>query len=277
MVKLETSQMQRIEPLFQDIQETFVWSCLQGMMGEAWADRIDNPACARILIADVCLFAGDSSSPEALSLVKEIPSSFPKKSILMIPENEAWGQLIEKVWENRYRKFNRYAFKKEKHVFDPVKLKSFVDKLPEGYELAPVDEKIYYHLKQEDWSSDLCSQFPAYEEFRKKGLGFVVLHEGQPVSGASSYTVYREGIEIEIDTKPEYRRKGLATVCAAALILECLNRGLYPSWDAANRESLALAEKLGYHFDKEYLAYQVELSSSVSHGDGSSVSRSVMG
>lgn len=144
-------------------------------------------------------------------------------------------------------------------------------KLPEGYELAPVDEKLYDLAMQEDWSGDLCSQFPAYEDFHKNGLGFMVLHNGRPVSGASSYTIYREGIEIEIDTKPEYRRQGLATVCAAALILECLNRGLYPSWDAANRYSLALAEKLGYHFDREYPAYQVEL------GDDSSVSQKVTG
>lgn len=34
--------------------------------------------------------------------------------------------------------------------------------------------------------------------------------------------------------------------------------GLYPSWDAANRESVALAEKLSYHFDREYTAYQVK-------------------
>lgn len=271
MTKLKPSQMQKIVPLFQNIQKTFVWSCLQGIMGEAWADGIENPACARIIIADVYLFAGDSSSPEALLLVKEIPSSLPKKSILMIPENEAWGTLIEKVWESRYTKFTRYAMKKVKDVFDPIKLRSFVGKLPEGYELAPVDEQLYMLTKQEDWSSDLCSQFPAYDDFRKSGLGFVVLHEGQPVSGASSYTIYREGIEIEIDTKPEYRRKGLATVCAAALILECLNRGLYPSWDAANRESVALAEKLGYHFDSEYTAYQVEL------GDGSFVSQPVAG
>ena len=50
---------------------------------------------------------------------------------------------------------------------------------------------------------------------------------------ASSYTVYRGGIEIEIDTHPDHRRRGLARACGAALMLECLKRGLY-SWDAQN-------------------------------------------
>ena len=78
------------------------------------------------------------------------------------------------------------------------------------------------------------------------------------VSGASSYSRYKNGIEIEIDTKAEFRQKGLAYACGAKLILECLSRNLYPSWDAQNKISVALAEKLGYHYDHEYTAYEVK-------------------
>jgi predicted GNAT family acetyltransferase len=75
------------------------------------------------------------------------------------------------------------------------------------------------------------------------------------VAGASSYSVYSGGIEIEIDTKPEYRRKGLATACGSKLILECLKRGLYPSWDAYDLRSAALAKKLGYQIDRPYVVF----------------------
>lgn len=44
---------------------------------------------------------------------------------------------------------------------------------------------------------------------------------------------------------------------AFALILNCLEEGLYPSWDAQNMSSVQLAEKLGYEFDHEYVAYEV--------------------
>ncbi|MCR5466821.1 MAG: GNAT family N-acetyltransferase [Lachnospiraceae bacterium] len=43
-----------------------------------------------------------------------------------------------------------------------------------------------------------------------------------------------------------------------ALILRCLAEGLYPSWDAQNRISVHLAEKLGYEFDHEYTAYEMK-------------------
>lgn len=71
------------------------------------------------------------------------------------------------------------------------------------------------------------------------------------------YSSYRGGIEVEIDTREDHRRKGLAYICGAGLILECVSRGLYPSWDAQNLWSVALAEKLGYHFDHAYTAYEI--------------------
>ncbi|MCR5097745.1 MAG: GNAT family N-acetyltransferase [Lachnospiraceae bacterium] len=44
----------------------------------------------------------------------------------------------------------------------------------------------------------------------------------------------------------------------AALILRCIDEGLYPSWDAMNMNSVHLAEKLGYEFDHEYTVYEME-------------------
>lgn len=83
--------------------------------------------------------------------------------------------------------------------------------------------------------------------------------DDQLAAGASSYSVYSQGIEIEIDTKEEYRRRGYATICGAKLIMECLKRDLYPSWDAQNKNSVALAEKLGYHYSHAYTAYEVDM------------------
>ena len=50
----------------------------------------------------------------------------------------------------------------------------------------------------------------------------------------------------------------LKIIACSALILNCLEEGLYLSWDAQNINSVRLAEKLGYEFDHEYVAYEVE-------------------
>lgn len=256
MYRIKKDEMDKIASLFDSWIETPIWSCLQGYMGRAWADDSSKPVSAQIITGDLCFFAGKTDR----ELVRNIPSDFPSKSILMVPEDEEWGTLIEEEYQGHCHKFNRYAIKKEKDVFDLEKLKSYLDRISPKYSIKKIDKELYEMAMLEDWSKDLCSQFPTYEEYEKYGLGFVAVYEGKIVSGASSYTVYETGIEIEIDTKKEFRRNGLAIACASALILECLNRGIYPSWDAANKESVALSEKLGYHFDKEYVTYEVDVA-----------------
>ena len=236
--------------LFEGWEETLIWSALEGCMGEVFVENLDQPKSAQIITADFCFFAGQPHR----ELVEHMPSSF----IIMVPQNEAWGQLIEEVYGERAKKIVRYAIKKEKDVFDRFKLQQIVEHLEAEYEVKLIDESLYKQCLAQDWSSDLCSQFPDYETYKKMGLGVVILYKGEVVAGASSYTCYSQGIEIEIDTKEEFRRRGLASVCGAKLILECLSRGLYPSWDAQNKWSVALAEKLGYHFDREYTAYEVK-------------------
>lgn len=253
MYHLKKEDMRKIAPLFDGWNETLVWSCLQGCMGDAFADNIINPKSAQIITADFCFFAGIPN----IELVRNIPSDYPQNYIEIASQNDKWANLIEQVYGKNAQKGVRYAIKKEYNIFDTEKLRSYVENLPSEYSIVKIDEALYSKVKSENWSKDFCSHFSSYEEYQKHGLGFVAFHHGICVSGASSYTYYDKGIEIEIDTRTEYRRKGLALACASRLILECLDRGLYPSWDAANKASVALAEKLGYHFEKEYSVYEI--------------------
>lgn len=255
MTEVPKQEMHKIAGLFAGWKETLIWSCLQGYMGNAWVDDLQHPQSAQIVTGDFCFFAGVPNR----ELVKNIPLSFSSQYILMIPQNDGWSQMIEQAYHGYCDKFMRYAIQKEPNIFHAEQLRQNINKLPPEYRIKELDERTYNRLHEESWSKDFCSQFASYADFKKYGLGFLAFYNGEPVSGASSYTVYDKGIEIEIDTKPEYRRKGLALACASQLILECLDRNLYPSWDAANMDSVALAQKLGYHFDKEYVTYSVKV------------------
>lgn len=253
-----TPQTVRVaEPLFAGWQESLIWSCLQGCMGQAWVDRIEYPESARIVLADFCYFAGEVNE----ELVTAELHSQSRNFLIMVPPldetGEAWAQAIERVYGKSCRRVERYAIKKEPGIFDRQKLEEIVAGLDSRYQVKLIDEEIFIQTRQQSWAMDFTSQFVDYQDYHRRGLGAAVIHNGKLVSGASSYTVYREGIEIEIGTKEEYRRQGLAAVCGARLILECMKRGLYPSWDAQNKWSVALAEKLGYHFDQTYPAYEV--------------------
>lgn len=242
-----------VEKIFGQWDESIIWSCLQGVMGEVYTNSPEDDSAMAIL-GDFAFFAG---KPNA-KLLKFKPQSCKQNFIIMVPENEEWAKLIEQCYGGKAKKVTRYAIKKEKDIFNKDRLKQAVSQLPKEYVLKLLKEEEYILCTENKWANDLVSQYKDYETYNKLGLGVVVIKDGELVAGASSYSRYNGGIEIEIDTKQDYRRKGLAYACGARLILECLERGLYPSWDAQNKCSVALAEKLGYHFSHEYIAYEVE-------------------
>lgn len=239
--------------LFAGWEETLIWSCLQGVMGHVYGDHPQHPASAAAILGDFCFLAGKPS--EALTTFK--PESSKQDFIIMIPQSGAWGRLIESCWREKAKKTIRYAMKKNPQAFDKERLKKIVSGLQDGYEVKPIDKELFQQCKAMEWSRDQVGLYQSYEEYKKLGLGFAILKNGKVVSGASSYSSYKEGIEIQIDTEKDHRRKGLARVCGAALILECLKRGIYPSWDAQNPESAALAGQLGYQLDHSYTAYDI--------------------
>lgn len=249
----EIKEPKLVEHLFEGWQETLIWSCLQQVMGKLYANDAKSPTSVMALIGDFCFLAGEPDE-ELVLFQKELDKY---NFVIMVPQTKEWAELIESCYWDKCKKVTRYAIKKEPDVFNKVALQEVVSALPKEYTLQMMNEELFYRCKEIGWCSDWVAQYPEYEMYEKYGLGAVILKDGEPVSGASSYTSYLGGIEIEIDTKEEYRRKGLAYICGAKLILECLERGWYPSWDAQNKWSVALAEKLGYHYAHDYDAYEV--------------------
>lgn len=251
MAIYQLDEQMKVKDLFQGWNETMIWSYLDGSMGICYVDRLDNPQSAQIIIADFCFFAG--------VLCEELVRNIQSEYVIMVPQNKAWGLLIESVYGTKAIRRERYATFKEKDVFDKGYLESLVRQLDHKYEIRSIDKPIYEELMTSSYEPfhDLCGQFLSYADYQEHGLGFVIKDQKQIIAGASSYTYYQEGIEIEVDTHPQYRQQGFAKICAAKLILECLDRNLYPSWDAHNQISLALSQKLGYHKDYSYLVYEV--------------------
>lgn len=241
----------KVAGLFEGWQESFIYSYLQGCMGECYVDHNENPKSAQIIIADFIFYAG---IPD-VELIQNIHRDF----CIAVPQTEEWSSLIEEVYGKQAIRQERYALLKEKNIFDKNYLEDIVQQLEKPYQLKNIDANLYNQILSSSYQPfhDLCSQFASYEYYLKHGLGVVIVCHGEIVAGASSYIYYQDGIEIEIDTHKDYRHQGLATICGAKLILECLDKNLYPSWDAHNQISLALAEKLGYHFDKSYHVYEI--------------------
>lgn len=247
----EISEGKTVESLFDGWRETLIWSCLQGVMGRIYADSVEKPSAAMALLGDFCFLTGEPD--------RELASYRPQKKdfLIVVPQNDQWAELIEDCYGEKAKRVVRYAIKKEPDIFHRQSLQKAVEELEPGYELRMIDEELFRRCMEIPWCRDFVSQYKDYATYEKYGLGVVALKDGELVSGASSYSGYIGGIEVEIDTREDFRRKGLAYTCGAKLILECLEKGLYPSWDAQNTWSVALAQKLGYHFSHEYGAYEI--------------------
>ncbi|MBY5012185.1 GNAT family N-acetyltransferase [Streptococcus suis] len=243
-------QMRQVARLFGDWPETIIWTCLEGVMGDIYVDDSQLPQSALALYGRQSFFGFLAGQPH-----RDLLKICEEKDVIMVPQTQAWSDLIEETYPDGVYSFTRYATKKNT-VFDLGYLQKLVDDLPESFDMKLIDRNLYEACLVEEWSRDLVGNYIDVEQFLDLGLGYVILHKGQVVSGASSYASYSAGIEIEVDTREDYRGLGLAKACAAQLILACLDRGLYPSWDAHTLTSLKLAEKLGYQLDKPYQAYE---------------------
>lgn len=237
--------------LFGETESTMVVSCLSGMMGELYGDHPRKPKSAAVRLGDFCFLAGEPNPSLAAFAVQE------GNYHILIPQNQVWAETIRNVYGERAVSFVRYAMKKRDRDFDVRKLKALASALPDGCHLELIEEVLYQRCLAENWSEDLVAQYPDFQTYRKMGLGVAAVKDGEIYSGASSYCSFPGGIEIEIDTRQDKRRRGLAAACGARLILECESRGLYPGWDAHSLASASLAEKLGYQISREYEAYEI--------------------
>ncbi len=254
MIPVSADQRYLIAPLFKGWDETMIWSCLQGCMGHAWADSLPIPQSAQLHVGDFCFFAG---KPEKI-LAHHLPDFHASSLLLMIAREDGWWPLLQEAYPHGAF-CTRYAFGKYSGCFDPDLLSHYAKSLPSGYSMRRIDRTLYRAILQQDWCRDFCSQFSGWEQFKTHGAGFVATLGDEICAGASSYSFYNQGIEIEVDTKETHRRKGLAQACCARLILDCLARGRYPSWDAANLASVHLAQKLGYQISRAYKTFSVPL------------------
>lgn len=250
--KENTSQVKKIVGNTNDVP---VLSYLQGYVGRGWVDDLTNPSCACIIVDEFCYFYGNHECAAAVDLVKDVPTD--KKWLTMIPQNDGWSSIIESTYLENTKKFLRYRIKFDKDKIDRDKLQSYIDNLSPEYSLVKIDENVYNRTLGDEVAMEWYSLYPSAKVYAEIGLGYCIFLGGELISGASSCISCDGGIEIQIDTKEGFQRKGLATVCAAKLVLECIDRNIYPRWDADCKESLKLAEKLGYLFECEYYVYSV--------------------
>ncbi len=220
---------------------------VEGQMGKVWVDQLDQPTVFQIQTGPFSYLAGEPEGIPAQELFHNLPAD-----MLLMPSAPGWLEAARTYFVDRLCPFDRYRFSDE-HL-SPEHLHSCLEATP----FAERIERIDLGLAQNVWGRDHFIDLMEYEspqDFMERGIGTVSSQHGSILGAAYASLVCSRGIEVSIYIEEEFRRQGLATALASALLLWCLERGLEPHWDAANPESWRLASKLGYQFLGSYEAY----------------------
>lgn len=106
----ECKLKENIKEILENWNETLIWSCLQGTMGEIYTNSTEDAAMA--ILGDFAFYAGTPSE----ELLRFKPEGCGQDYIIMVPQNEEWAELIEKCYGDKAKKVTRYAIKKEKDI-----------------------------------------------------------------------------------------------------------------------------------------------------------------
>ena len=145
--------------LFDGWEETMVWTCLQGHMGQVVAEGGPPPVSALCAVGDFCFLAGFPSRTLAAQADRPI----------LVPRTMDWIPVIRSVWGTRAVPFLRYAIRKEPDVFDRSWLADCAATLPEGVILTSSSgsnrQSVAEHILS--FTLALCRRLPTYRDAQR--------------------------------------------------------------------------------------------------------------
>ena len=242
------ANLNRLQPLFANLPGLHgcLHAALGGAMGSVLADSAEQPTMALINL-DFYLLGGDAAAADAEQAVRgfELPAS--------IIAGSSWEPLLRHIWGDALLTRTRVAF--SPGDWDRQWLRAFADALPDGMTVRRITSKDVRGF--EGLAESLVYNFNSLDDFVERGVGFGIEQKGRLISGCSSFAISSHSLEFEIQTHPDYQRRGFACATAAAMIEHCLDEDLEPCWDAHNSMSVALATKLGFVDPTPYTAYEL--------------------
>ena len=223
---------------------------IEGQMGQAFVDDLQEPTVFKIQVGPFFYFAGDATGPGGRAMLENIVPY-----TLFMPSLPGWIEAGKTMYGGRLVGLDRCSFSSghisAEHLDHLCQISAF------RKDVRQMDLPFTAQLWGQDHFVDL-SDFDSAEDFVQRGIGFYSEKHGTVVGAAYSSLVCSRGIEVSVFVLEDYRRQGIATILASRLLKWCIENNAQANWDAANLESCKLAEKLGYIQTGEYQAHYLK-------------------
>ena len=207
-----------------------------------WIDNDNDPTILYFQMPWINVIAGDHSAPQVDALLDKVETA------LLFYPNPEWKKVLQERFGDILQEFTHRTYKSDK--LDLTNVQKYSTTLPEGYQLERVNQETAQYIDEHLHAFSLT--WETVENYVKNGLGYCIRYGDKVVSHAGSIFPYTKHLEIQVDTDPDYRGKGYATIVCAKLVEYCLLNDITPYWEAHTEISAKIAEKLGFNDPQLY-------------------------
>ncbi len=248
IIRLNNNEIKNIKHLFKDIP--YGWEVIFNASmsyGFVLADAAELPYAALAFMGGCIIYGGDAGHSSARDLIRAM-----EVQPVILSYSEGWEDLLKEEYKEKVKTETRYYLPFAS--IDRERLFSIDLNLSNGYNLKRVNEQLAGKLEDEIGEEYQIYHYSSLKDFAETGCGFCITNGDEICSNAAAFLRSGSNIQIQVNTKQQYRRQGMALKTSAALLRYCAENGITADWDASNTHSRDLAYKLGY---KECIPYSV--------------------
>ena len=271
MNELTHADFVKVRPLFVPLApDLTIDAILTGTTpGRVWVDDARAPRTA-VCWANRRVYLGGHESPHLAAFFTQtfLPAAQAKgRTSIILHRPPDWrGDVADFFPQTFPTRRSRFYFRQD------ARAQKWPLSVPPDLTLRPVDAALLADpaITNLDYvTEEMLSERPSLEAFLAKSFGYCLVHENEIVGWCMSEYNAGSRCELGIETAVPFRRRGLATLMATAVIRHALSQGVYDigwlCW-ADNLPSIATAKRLGFRQVAQDDVYDVSFDPAVALG-----------
>ena len=273
--KLGETDYDRVRPLFQElIAYNAALPALLDGNNHGWilVDDSENPTCAFASAVEGSYLAGDPTNDAFVEAVNAYLKENYFNDDLTVDGGAIYMCVHPDDWEGKvaalFHPREPFILPRRHYLCTELQYTDWRDRIPEGFSVRRVDDT-FLDAPGIDIPDHIFSwikwNWESLENYRNLGFGFCTMYENTVVSWSLADCVTNDGrCEIGIQTRPDYRRQGLAAITAAAGVDHALNNGFTEVGWQCNEDNVGsykTAERVGFSHERDYTHHYCMFSS----------------